>query len=206
MMFQRVLLFVLFAFTCMLVTIEAAAQDEVQAQALSRVDYPVYLNPNPQPNERAIGAVVTNDKKCQDRPHDGCMLFTANTVGVINFYLLGARKKTKCSVSEGVKHVITKIELSTTPKVDDYSKGEFGKEVDAWLTESAFDNVNEFGAVYEANWDTGRTSVALTNWNRHVSAAGEPVKSFWYRVTVKECAEPHKETIFDPRGDNEGLH
>lgn len=206
-MLQRLLLSLLIAIPASLLAISAAA---VNADS-EHVYYPVRLNPDANPNESAIMAEVNADKKCKSNTHDGCMLFTAKTVGVINFYLKGPPNKTQCSEvnKESAKYVITKIELSTTPMPNDYTKGKFGENevLEDWLKEDAFEDVKPNGVIYDKSRETGQTNVLLFNKNSHEDEDEEgQVNSFWYRVTITDCDDPNETQIFDPRGDNEGLN
>jgi hypothetical protein len=200
MMLQRLL----FSLPAVLLTTAVAVN--AAAQTLETVYYPVKLLPGNAPDKQIITA-ENEDKRCSKSPvHNGCMLFTEGTVGVIHFYLPGPPHKTKCSdfPPQSGKKVITKIELSTTPMQNDQTKGVFGTAVQDWLKNKAFSEVDASdGVVYDKDNTTGETNWFLTNRNSHSHDQG--LKSFWYRITVTDCDDSTLQWVFDPRGDNEGL-
>jgi hypothetical protein len=136
-------------------------------------------------------------------------LFEEDKVGVIKFYLPGNKYKIeKCPKA---KHVITKVELTTT--IDDTKpndqKGKFTGPfpLENWIRDDAFSDIDlDTGIVYQpASLDYARTQAWLVNMNSH-----EPpgLKQFWYKVTATACAKndegTHDTWVTDPRGDNEG--
>lgn len=150
--------------------------------------------------------VDENNKKCTNGNHPGCLLFKQDKIGTINFYVQGSKRKTKkCTDAEDNKKVITKIELTTTGAGD---KGVFKSDdgavvLEPWLKENAFPSVDlSSGIAYRANpLEQARTRVFLTNMNDHDAEDG--IKTFWYQVTVSDCAGAN-EWVSDPRGDNKG--
>lgn len=146
---------------------------------------------------------VKKDNQCEKKPHKGCLLFEEDKTGVIKFYLSGSRiNSKKCPKANAV---ITKIELTTTvdETVGDDSKGEFSGNLDPWIKNFAFPDVNEVtGVVYEAPMAIARSQAWLINLNSHDASEGE--KHFWYRVTATSCDESPTTWVTDPRGDNKG--
>jgi hypothetical protein len=120
--------------------------------------YSVQLNPvgNPAPNIAGNLRVLTPTDRCPDsrNPHDGCMVFKKNKIGLITFHLPGSKKMNSTCASPGTNRVITSVELSTRGEggIPTASKGDFGAAglVDiATLRNDAFRNLNTSnGEVY----------------------------------------------------------
>ena len=150
---------------------------------------------------------VEKNNKCNKGPHQGCLLFEEDRLGLIRFYLPGSKKMIKkCPQAN---QVITKIELTTlgVGGSDEADKGVFTGPFPLanWLKDDAFPNVDlDTGIVYEAALADAGTQAWLINLNSHATSAG--VFSFWYRVTATDCAIPANEWVTDPRGDNEGIN
>ena len=149
---------------------------------------------------------VVKDNRCNDKQHEGCLLFDVDKLGIVDFYLPGSKRKTKtCDDSD---KVISRIQLTTTKgeggTADD--KGDFTElPLPNWIKNDAFPDVDlATGLVYEADPSyTGKGRVRLVNLNRN-SYVEDEVMQFWYRVTVTNCEDATKTWTTDPRGDNEG--
>jgi len=194
-MFQRFFLSLLVGISFLLLSGIAAAQEA----------YEVVLVPDPQGAAGQIG--INRGYGCTNNPHDGCMLFPVDTSGQITFTLLGPQKNTICNDlrNTSARRVITSIVLSTDQDKTKPHAGKYGHPVDPWLKQYAFASVTKSnGEIYKADVSDGRTSVTLTNDNKHPTTDGP--KSFWYQVTVTDCNDSTKHWTFDPRGDNEGSH
>jgi len=175
--------------------------------------YEVKLNPQ----GANMTATVNPGRRCEKNPHEGCMWFQKNDLGVITFYVGGTGPRMRnCVQAAGKNHdnhkVITKVELTATGKATgnaDQSKGVYISDsatdtaVPGWLKSEAFTELNlKTGVVYSADEKIANNRLTLINLNNSDYVEGK-FKSFWYKVTVKNC-DGSKTWVTDPRGDNEG--
>jgi hypothetical protein len=177
--------------------------------------YEVKLNPQ----GARMTASVNPGKKCEKNPHEGCMWFQKNDLGVITFYVGGTVPIMRNCVQAASKNhnnhkVITKVELTATGTGNaDQSKGVYisdpatdpatDPDVPGWLKSDAFTELNlKTGVVYSADTDKANNRLTLINLNNSDYVSGQ-FKSFWYKVTVTSC-DGSKTWVTDPRGDNEG--
>jgi hypothetical protein len=153
----------------------------------------------PQGNTGVLKADTPN-QGCQKSPHNGCLLFSENTVGLLKFYLPDSRSQAR-SCATGARNVITRVELSATGSGE---KGDFSDlPLPEWLQKEAFSGVDlDSGVLYSASIDQGLSQIWLLNANANDSAAG--VRTFWYRVTAQNCTTPANTWVSDPRGENTG--
>jgi len=146
---------------------------------------------------------VNKANQCKKNPHEGCLLFEEDKVGLIKFYLPGSKYKVEnCTKA---KAVITRIELTTTVKSGSTNdeKGDFSVPLDDWIKDYAFPAVDTAtGVVYDADVSYARTQAWLVNMNSHNAKDGD--KEFWYRVTATDCDNHELTWVTDPRGDNKG--
>jgi hypothetical protein len=153
---------------------------------------------------------ITKSNKCkQGKEHPGCLVFEEDKIGLVRFYLKGSNKHkaNKCPPDGSASKVITKIQLTATGAGGDAQavKGDFTVfPLPPWVENDAFPKVNlNTGIVYQAALADARTQAWLINMNSHDAGA---IKSFWYKVTATDCANPATTWVTDPRGDNEGLN
>jgi len=146
--------------------------------------------------------VDTANKGCKANPHNGCMYFPENTVGLVKFYLPGGQNNSK-TCADNVRSVITQVQLTTTGNA---SKGDYTVfPLDAWIKSEAFSAVDlNTGIVYEKDVNAAANQVWLLNQNANDPAAGE--KTFWYKVTATDCNTPANTWVTDPRGRNGGTY
>jgi len=153
----------------------------------------------PQGNSGVL-QVHTANKGCVNNPHNGCIRFAKDTVGLVQFYLPGSRKTSKTCDDKGVKAVITGIQLTTTGSGE---KGDFSVLPDPWLKNEAILALDlADGYAYEADKTVATTQVWLLNANFNDAADG--VKTFWYRVTAESCSDAKGTWVTDPRMENDG--
>jgi hypothetical protein len=144
--------------------------------------------------------VDTPNNGCQNNPHNGCIRFKRNTVGLMKFYLPGSKKTAK-SCSTGAQNVITQIQIATTGAGE---KGDFSDlPLKPWAKSEAFPLVElNTGLAYsKANVNDGSTQVWLLNTNANNPGSS---RTFWYRVTARNCSGTPVKWTSDPRGENEG--
>ena len=148
--------------------------------------------------------VVDKSNKCNNGPHNGCLLFEETKIGVIKFYLTGSKNKVRTCDDNNVDAVITSIHLTTKGVNDspDDEKGDYNATLDPWLEEFAFPGVKPDGEVYLADVEDARTQAWIVNMNSHLSEDG--LKRFWYKVTATDCGDKKITYVTDPRADNEG--
>ena len=159
----------------------------------------------PQGNSGVL-KVDTANKGCLNNPHNGCMRFAKDTVGLVQFYLPGSKQTSK-TCDSGAKEVITGIQLTTTELATSSGgdKGDFTVLPEQWLKDDAFLALDlSNGYAYEADVNNGTTQVWLLNANFNDAADG--VKTFWYQVTAEACPGSNKDGpwVTDPRGENRG--
>ena len=142
--------------------------------------------------------VKTSNKGCKSNPHNGCMSFDVNTVGLIRLYLPGRGR----TCNEGARNVITMVELATTGAS---AKGDFTDlPVKDWLKNEAFAGlVLATGIVHTSPVTEASSEVWLLNANANDASLG--AKDFWYRVTAQNCTLPASTWETDPRGRNGGI-
>jgi hypothetical protein len=159
-----------------------------------------------------VGGVLEVDKsnKCnQGKEHPGCLVFKEDKIGLIRFYLNGSNKYkvNKCPPDGTASKVITEIQLTAEGEGGDPQavKGDFTVfPLPSWIENDAFPNVKlNTGIVYQAALADARTQAWLINMNSHDAGT---IKSFWYKVTATDCANPANTWVTDPRGDNEGIN
>lgn len=181
----------------------------VASQAFGVVkDYEILLTP--QGASGTLGVHLAFGQSCAGNPHDGCMNFATDTVGVISFRVRGNPNGLTCTnpsaPSKVAKQVITKIELTDKPSGGSGTspKGDFsGGLADTWLKKFAFPQVVQgTGVLYDVSYNNGLARMTLVNLNSHPEQSGS--KPFWYKVTVTDCADPINTWATDPRGDNKG--
>lgn len=149
----------------------------------------------------------TPNNGCTAGPHNGCLRFANNTIGLLKFYLPGGQNKAK-TCEDKVKAVITRVELATSGSGQ---KGDFdATPLDAWIKDEAFPLVSlTDGIVYERALDSATNQVWLLNTNANDPADG--TRTFWYKVTAQACddlengpEDPAHIWETDPRGENTG--
>ena len=181
----------------------------VASQAFGVVkDYDIQLTP--QGVSGTLGVVLAFGQSCGGNPHNGCMNFDVDTVGVISLRVVGNPHSVNCAYPPGpgksAKFVITKIELTDKPfgGSSTSTKGDFsGGLADTWLKQFAFPQVDQAtGVLYDVSVNEGLAQMTLVNLNSHPEET-DP-KPFWYKVTVTDCGDPTKTWVTDPRGDNTG--
>lgn len=184
----------------------------VASQAFGVVkDYEVLLTP--QGASGTLGVHLAFGQSCGGNPHNGCMNFDVDTVGVISFRVRGNPNGLTCTnpaaPSKVAKQVITKIEVTDKPLSGGSgtsAKGDFsGGLADTWLKKFAFPQVIQgTGVLYDVSVNDGLARMALVNLNSHPDQSGS--KPFWYKVTVTDCANQTKTWKTDPRADNQGYN
>ena len=161
--------------------------------------YPVKLVPQ---GSTGVLRIDTPNKGCASQQHNGCIRFAENTIGLMKFYLPGA-KKTAQSCDSGAQSVITQIDISV---VGSGEKGDFDPSnlpLPPWVETQAFPLVDRAtGHAYQKDVSEGLNQVWLLNTNANNPQDG--TKIFWYRVKAESCDGPPRVRITDPRGENDG--
>jgi hypothetical protein len=183
----------------------------VASQAFGVVrDYEILLTP--QGASGTLGVHLVFGQSCAGNPHNGCINFDVDTVGVMSFRVRGNPNGLTCTnptaPSKVAKQVITKIELTDKPSGGSGTspKGDFsGGLAGTWLKKFAFPQVTQgTGVLYDVSVNDGLARMTLVNMNGHPELSGS--KPFWYKVTVTDCATPTNTWETDPRGDNKGTN
>jgi hypothetical protein len=181
--------------------------DDDESESSQVIYYEVKLVPQ---KDGALKATLDKGKKCENKKHEGCMLFKTETVGQITFYLPGSKPGAEPGLRNLMKYcpdaneVITKLELTATGEAET-TKGLYSvpaSGLPSWLKHRAFTTLDrETGIAFEASPANAGTQLFLTNLNSHKKESVD--KQFWYKVTVKNC-DGSQTWVTDPRGDNEG--
>jgi len=143
--------------------------------------------------------VHKSPKKCSNGK-EGCMEFSANTVGTVRFQFKGNQRDRDCTTSPKANWVITEIQLSGTgdPSTD---KGTFPDTPETWLID-AFPGINESnGVIYTSTADTASKSVTIINLNNNTLANPKDV---YYQVTATSCLDRVPPIGIDPKIRNLG--
>ena len=163
-------------------------------------EFEVRLKPK---SDGTLGVSLDKGRRCDKKPHLGCMRFMPGIEGQIRFYISGTNNHVK--YCPDAKYVISSLELTATGKDDEQQKGVFDlvERLPAWLKEQAFSNLNlDTGFVEGGTGDKPSTQMIVTNLNRHKNE--NETLQFWYKLTVTNCEVPSNKWVTDPRGDNEG--
>lgn len=163
------------------------------------VQYDIRLRPN---NDGTIE--LPNNFKCKlsNGNDKGCVAFEPGTYGVLSFAVSNSGHDNQTCADNGVRWVITKVQIADSGNINDGKSNDFGNPVST-ATQSALYPFKDpaTGTVYAESASTGRTSVRILNRNDNPEGTTE---DFWYFVEATQCRDHSIVAKTDPRIENQG--